>query len=42
MFPFVKENFISVGGLGKRDKNVECKMQNAELGVRDKGKGDPQ
>ena len=30
--------------LGKREgeKNAECKMQNAELGVRDKGKGDPQ
>ena len=28
--------------LGTRERNAECKMQNAELGIRDKGKGDPQ
>ena len=27
---------------GTRERNAECKMQNAELGKREKGKGDPQ
>ena len=29
-------------GKGKWEEDAECKMQNAELGIRDKGKGDPQ
>ena len=29
-------------GKGERMQSAECKMQNAELGKRDKGKGDSQ
>ena len=37
-----RENLQTLRIMGKREKNAECKMQNAELGVRDTGKGDPQ
>ena len=37
-----RENLQTLRIMGKREKNAECKMQNAELGVREEGKGDPQ